>query len=427
MLRGVQSKSACPHRGLLRHAASKGATERVVALRVGVYGMRWIDGAVWVAALLGAGFYLEAQQSAPQKKPAPMMITTGPPAPQKAKPLLPDAFSGWVAAEAPKPVGDLAQLDSANAAALKEYDCIGGLTASYTRGDETLSLKALIFSDVSGTYGAYSFYRQNGWPKAEIGTGATSDKNRVLFWKGNTVVDATFSHIGPMSAAELRELAESLPIPQGNRSLVPPILAVLPQGSLDKKTTHYAQGPAGYAGSGGVLPPQLLGFDRDAEAVTANYSLRSGPATLTLIDYPTPQMAEAQEKLIRDYIKAGSKAQPTFPQPLQDSDQASLEVSRSGPIVALVSGDAIPDESHKLLATVHYSPELVRIPQPGESEISKTSQFLMGVAWLVIIGCSAAVLLGFFLGGGRALYRVARGKPVSTVYEAEFIRLHLED
>jgi hypothetical protein len=389
--------------------------------------MRSINGAVCVAALLGAGFYLEAQQPAPQKKPAPMMVTAGPPAPQKPKTLLPDEFSGWVAAAPPKPVGDLAQLDSANAAALKEYDCIGGLTASYTRGDETLNVKALIFSDVSGTYGAYSFYRQNGWPKADIGTGATSDKNRVLFWKGNTVVDATFSHIGPMSAAELRELAEDLPTPQGNRSLAPPILAVLPQGSLDKQTTHYAQGPAGYAGSGGVLPPQLLGFDRDAETVTANYSLRSGPATLTLIDYPTPQMAEAQEKLIRDYIKAGSKAQPSFPQPLQDSDQASLEDSRSGPIVVLVSGDAIPDESHKLLATVHYSPELVRIPQPGESEISKTSQFLMGVAMLVIIGCSAAVLLGFFLGGGRALYRVARGKPVSTMYEAEFIRLHLED
>ena len=57
----------------------------------------------------------------------------------------------------------------------------------------------------------------------------------------------------------------------------------------------------------------------------------------------------------------------------------------------------------------------------------KTSQLLLGIAMLVIVGCSAAVLLGFFLGGGRALYRVARGKPVSSVYEEEFIRLHLED
>ncbi len=176
-----------------------------------------------------------------------------------------------------------------------------------------------------------------------------------------------------------------------------------------------------------MLPPELVGFDRDAEAVTANYSLNSGPATLTLIDYPTPQMAEAQEKRIRAYIKAGSGAQPAFPKPLPDSDQASLEVRRSGPMVALVSGDAIPDESHRLLAQVHYSADLTRMPQGKENEIVKTSQFLMGVAMLVIVGCSAAVLLGFFLGGGRALYRVARGKPASSVYEVEFIRLHLED
>ena len=388
--------------------------------------MRWIAMAASAAILAGAVLRVEAQQAG-QKKPAPMMVTTGSPTAPKEKPLLPDAFAGWDAVERPSAVTDLAQLDSANAAALKEYSCTGGVLANYKRGSETLSVKALTFNDVSGAYGAYSFFRQNGWPKVDIGTGATSDNNRVLFWKGNTVVDANFSHVGPMSAAEMRELAKGLASPQGNRALPPPILANLPQSSLERQTIHFAQGPAGYAGSGGVLPAELVGFNLDAEAVTANYALTSGSATLTLIDYPTPQLAEAQEKKIRAYIKAGSGAQPAFPKPLADSDQASLEVLRSGPIVALVSGDAIPDESHKLLAQVHYSAELTQMPQDKESEVVKTSQFLMGVAMLVIVGCSAAVLLGLFLGGGRALYRVARGRPASSVYEAEFIRLHLED
>ena len=135
---------------------------------------------------------------------------------------------------------------------------------------------------------------------------------------------------------------------------MPPILADLPKGSLDGQTTHYAEGPAGYVGGGGVLPPELVGFDRGAETATANYSLNSGPATLTIIDYPTPQMAEAQEPRIRAYIKAGSAAQPPWPKALVDSDQASLEVRRSGPLVAIVSGNAIPDESHKLIEMVHY-------------------------------------------------------------------------
>ena len=173
-----------------------------------------------------------------------------------------------------------------------------------------------------------------------------SNHNRVLFWKGSTVIDAAFSHIEPMSAGELRELAARLPVPAGTRALMPPLLANLPQTRLDGQTTHYAEGPAGYTGAGGVLPAELVGFDRGAEAVTANYSLSSGPATLTIIDYPTPQMAEAMEPRIRAYIQAGSQAQPAWPQPLKDSDLASLEVRRSGPLVILVSGDAIPDESH---------------------------------------------------------------------------------
>ena len=207
--------------------------------------------------------------------------------------------------------------------------------------------------------------------------------------------------------------------------MMPPILANLPQHWLDPQTTHYAEGPAGYSGGGGVLPPDLVGFDRGAEAATANYSLASGPATLTIIDYPTPQMAEAMESKIRDYIKAGSKAQPPWTKALQDSDVASLEVRRSGPLVILVSGDAIPDESHRLLETVHFNADLIAIPQPTTSEISKTAQLLEGIAGIVIVGGSAALLLGLFMGGGRALYRIARGKPASSVYDEEFVSINL--
>jgi hypothetical protein len=375
-----------------------------------------------VAALIAA-------QSAPAQSPSSKSGSVKvelPPAPVKPHPLLPDAFAGWVATTPPATVTDAAQADSANAAALKEYEFTHAVSATYKRDGETLTVRALSFIDTSGSYGAYTFYRQNGWTKEDIGTGATLNKNRILFWLGTTVIDATFSNIGPMSASELRELAAQLPAAEGNKAIAPPILSNLPQPSLDKLTTHYALGPAGYAGSGGVLPAAMIGFDRGAEAVTASYSLTSGPATLTIIDYPTPQMAAAQETRFRDYIKTGSKAHPAFPQPLADSDQASLEVRRSGPLVILVSGDAIPDESHKLIESVHFSEELVSIPQPTDSEVNKTGRLLLGIAELVIVGASAAILLGFFLGGGRALYRVARGKPASSVYEVEFISLNLE-
>ncbi len=377
-------------------------------------------------AVLGCGAVFAVAQgeqpTAAEKKSATTIVL--PPSP---KTLLPDDFDGWETAEPSKVVTDPAQIDPANAAALKEYGFNAAVLANYKREGDTLSMRALRFDDASGAYGAYTYYRQNGWPREDIGTGAASDNNRVLFWQGICVVDATFSRIGPMTAGELREIAHRLPVPTGNRGMIPPILANVPQEKLDGQTTHYAEGPAGYAGSGGVLPASLVDFDKGAEAVTANYSLVSGPATLTIIDYPTPQIAEAQEAAIRAYLKAGSQAQPPWPKPLTDSDQTSLEVRHSGPLVVLVSGDAVPDDSHRLLESVHYEASLTAVPEPVESDVEKTSKLLLGIAVLTVIGAAAAIVLGGFLGGGRALYRMARGRPISSVYDEEFIHLDLAE
>jgi hypothetical protein len=362
--------------------------------------------------------------AAPSAKPAPAK-------PEAA--LLPSSFSGWDASSAAKPVNDPAQADPTNAAALKEYGFTDALLADYTRDTYTLKIRALRFVDASGAYGAYSFYRQSGWPKEQIGTGAASDNNRVLFWIGNVVVDAQFSHISAMSGSELRELASTIPLPAGNKSLAPPILVSLPQKDMDGQSTHYALGPAGYTGPSGapnlegVLPPGLVGFDRGAETATASYKLQSGPATLTIINYPTPQMAEAQQKAIAAYLKAGNSPQHPFTKPLQDSNPTALEVRRSGPLVAVVSGDPIADEAHKLLQSVHYEANISALPGQQNNEIQKTAKLIVAIITLVVVMFVAAVLLALFLGGGRALYRHLRGKPMSSVFDEEFIRIDLSD
>lgn len=384
--------------------------------------MRWIA-ILACAAALGGSVPMGAQAKSTPKAAAHL----APQAPPSGRSVLPDAFDGWVMDGAAKTITDPAQADSANAAALKEYGFQNAVEATYKRAGETLTLKALEFDDVTGSYGAYSFYRGTDWPKEDIGSGAASDHNRVIFWRGTAMVDANFSKIHPESAAEMRELAKSLPDVHGNKAVMPPILDLLPKQNLDAQSMHYALGPAGYTSAGGVLPAALVGFDLEAETVTANYPLSSGPATLTLIEYPTPQIAAAQAAKIGAYIRAGAKAQPPFPKALTNSDQASLEVRHTGPVVAVVSGDAIPDESHRLIEMVYYTSDLTAMPQPGESEVQKTSSLLINIAMFVIIVGGAAVLLGFLLGGGRAFYRILRGKPVSSMYEAEFTKLNLKD
>jgi hypothetical protein len=400
----------------------------------------WIPVFLFVAAacievspILAAPFALQMPTSIarPSRPPAPQPAKSASKpsqaGPKSTSALLPASFAGWESSGL-KPTADVAQVDPASVAALKEYGFTDAVLSDYTRDGETLKIKALRFADASGAYGAYTFYRQSGWPREEIGTGAASDHNRVLFWKGNVVVDATFPHVSAMSGSELRELASQIPIPADNKSLAPPILAALPQKYIDAQTTHYALGPSGYVGSGGVLPPDLVSFERGAETVTSEYKLVSGPATLTIINYPTPQMAVAQEKAIAAYLKAGNSPQHPFTKPLQDSNQSALEVKRSGPLVAIVSGDPIQDDAHKLLASFHYEANLASsFSGSGDTEVQKTAKLVVAIITLVAVMFLAALLLALFLGGGRAMYRLMRGKPISAVYDEEFTKLGLSD
>ena len=64
---------------------------------------------------------------------------------------------------------------------------------------------------------------------------------------------------------------------------------------------------------------------------------------------------------------------------------------------------------------------------PSSNEVKKAAKMLVGIAYLTAILGAAALLLGTFLGGGRALWRIMRGKPASAVYEEDFISLNLND
>lgn len=391
-----------------------------------------------LAATFAAPLAISQQSAAPRPsttvdlnlKPGqhPAAAPTAPAAAVSVQPLIPSVFAGWEL-KTSQPLANAVNADPANPAALTEYGYTDGLSADYSRDGQSLHLRALRFQDASGAYGAYTFYRQSGWPKEQIGSGAASDHNRILFWTGNVVIDATLPHVSSMTGSELRELAAAIPQPTGGKLLPPPILANLPQTSLDPQSTHYALGATAYAGSGGVLPPALVAFDHGAEVVTAGYTLRSGPATLTLINYPTPQIAQAQEQAISAYLKAGNSPQHPFTKPLADSNPTVLEVRRSGPLVAVVSGDPIQDDAHRLISLVHYEAEMAgeaaHSRQPFQAVVQDTAKLILGIVSLVAVMFACSLFLAFGFSGIRAAIRVAQGKPVSAVYDLEFIKLDL--
>jgi hypothetical protein len=361
-------------------------------------------------------------EKAPAAKVPPKVVAT----PAAPAPLLPESFAGFDLQGKLEKSTAPGTVDPGNAQVLEEYGFRDFASGTYKNNINSVTLRAMRFGDASGAYGAYTFYRIPGMHPEDIGKNAAVNGNRVIFWNGATVVDANFDHLTAMSAAQLRELAERLPIIGGAAGVPPSLPGFLPRQNLEPTHTRYSLGPQSYARSGGVLPPELIDFGKSPEVLSGGFNLQSGDGTLTIIEYPTPQIAADRERAIAAYLKAGNQTQEPFPAALTESNTQALATRRSGPLVALTSGGIDAADAHRLLDKIHYEAAVTwNNPAGYVPETTKAAKLLVNVVTFCLIACGATLLLGIFLGGGRAAYRVLRGKPASSVEEAEFIKLNL--
>ena len=369
------------------------------------------------------------------KVPAPAATAAEP-----ASDPLPALFAGWQRTAAPEISTDPQVADATNVPVLKEYGFQQLATASYTNGDNKLTLRELRFEDATGAYGAFTFYRVPGTSPEQIGREAAANGKRVLFWQGATLVDATFDHLTVMSAAALRELAGRIPVPSGAKSVPPSLPGYLPTQDREVTFTRYAIGPEAYTRAGGVLPADLVDFGRGAEVLTGTFNEKNGEGQLTLIEYPTPQIAIDRERAIASFLKAGNPSEhpangqtqqapaagQKWSQALNDSNSSALVTRRSGPLVAVTSGGFDDKDATSLIDRVHYEASVSWNKPQAISEPTRAARLLVGVITLFFILGGITILLGIFFGGGRLLVRKLQGKPTSSVDEAEFIKLDLK-
>ena len=342
--------------------------------------------------------------------------------------LLPATFAGWQITRMPDQSTQASASDPGDAVPLQEYGFTRYESARYSRDDGALTVKAMQFGDATGAFGAFTFYRRPTMSAADIGGGGAFDGTRVLFWSGTILVDAKFQRITPMSAGELRDLITQLPKPTGNQATPPRLPDYLPRQHLEQETVRYAIGPQSYRMSGGVLPPDLVDFGRSAEVVTAEYNALGGTGTLTIINYPNSDIAMDRQHAIQAYFASHGSAQYPWTPALTDSNPSAIQLRRSGPLVAVSSGSYSSGVANELLQRVHYE-EIVTLghQKPHVDDPRLVAQIILDVAALVGIFALIAIILGVFLGAGRAALQRSRNKSgLPEDGSSEFIRLNLK-
>ncbi|HEX3373418.1 MAG TPA: DUF6599 family protein [Edaphobacter sp.] len=325
--------------------------------------------------------------------------------------LLPQSFGGWQQGGNSEP--GAVSLTTVNKAALQECGPLRSQVNTYTRNGRTMRVEAVEFGDRTGAYSAFTLaVRPDMKVSKDVGSSDAVGDGVVLFTVGDTLVLASPATEADLPA--LKQLAKVLPKVTGSRGVAPLLPSFVAEQHLAPSGMRYALGPESYAAEGGVLPANSLGWDKSAEAVTANYDEKHGRETVTLLIYPTPQIAQAFEKRLSTGVTGLG---PSF---------ANARVRRDQELVMVASGALPGKEAQALLENVHMK-QLVAVdrymPPVFHQEVQKTFSLLTNIAMLSGVLMGAAVLLGLFLGGGRALIRVLQGKPAAA--EPEFLSLHL--
>jgi len=344
----------------------------------------------------------------------------------QAPALLPEQFGGWQIKGRPQASTDPAAADSTNARVLQEYRFTDLASATYTRDDgRTLKIRAARFADASGAFGAYTFYLQPDMNKEQIGDQGASLGDHVLFYRGHVLVDAQFSKETAMSGAELRELAGTLPKPQGNSGNLPSFIQFFPTRNYVTNTQKYVMGPAALAAVAPPVSADLVDFGASAEASLAHYNTPSGEATLMLISYPTPQLAaehlrhiEAAHQLTRQPTSGISEI----------GGSGTFFDKRTGPIVAVVSGGISDSDAKALLGRVNYEANVTWNTPSESSQVHELYSLILNIVVLCGILAGLAVVAGVAFGGVRILVkRFYPDKVFDRPEQMEFISLHLTE
>jgi hypothetical protein len=345
-----------------------------------------------------------------------------------ASPVLPPEFAGWQMKGSVTRSDDPAAADAANAPVLAEYGFQHLETASYTRDDgRNLVVKAAVFADASGAYGAFTYYYSDEMGQETIGGQAAFLNNRVLFYQGNVLVDAVFDRMSVMSASQMRQLAGLLPLPADNKDKAPSLPTRLPKASdhnLEKNTTKYILGPVTLDRVGAPLGSSLVDFKSGAEVVIGKYGVNAGDATLMLIEYPTPQIAA--ERLRQ--IDASHQITQQQPGVASIVDVGPFFDTRTGPIIVIAAGPLSKSEARSLMSAISYDADVTWNENTYVSKKDNLANFLFNAIVLCGIVVGLALVAGIAFGGLRLLVKRLFPDSVFDRREAvEFISLHLEE
>jgi hypothetical protein len=319
---------------------------------------------------------------------------------QKPVPLenaFPYQFGGWKAWN-----GGLIKVKAASeaeASVLGEAGLFDVMAQSYNKNGKEASVILYELRDPSGAYEVATYFASRGNRGVQVGN---------FFVEGG----------GEASDEDRRDLIEAIH-KKADPTPLPPIRTYLPENGLEDRTERYSLGPNGFKDAANALGQtqavnlfNVAGFESHAEAMFGKYKSGKDEATLLLIDYPTPQLAELHLRHLR--------------RALADAKLSSSSIERKGSLLSIVLAPTSPEYADKLRSSVQYE---TSVTWNEASQTATDPPILSTVAKIFIatgVFMVVTVVIGIAFGGVRIITkRLFPGKVFDRKEQIEVLQLGL--
>jgi hypothetical protein len=290
---------------------------------------------------------------------------------------------------------------------LRESGLVGASTRVYNDGAKSLPITLYTFHDSTGAFEAFTFLR---------GRAASMDTNNAVVVSSNIVL-----WLRGISDANLPELKEILSWAKSASDGVasPPVADYISKKDLELFSERYTEGSVGFiqaakeiGRSDSTSLANEMGFDSHAEAMLAKYKSGKDEATLLLIDYPTPQLAELHMRHLR--------------RALADAKLTTSSIERKGSLLSIVLAPTSAEYAEKLRSSVNYETQ-VTWNEAGQTAtdppiLSTVAKIFIATGVFMVV----TVVIGIAFGGVRIITkRLFPGKVFDRKDQIEVLQLGL--
>lgn len=283
-----------------------------------------------------------------------------------------------------------------------------------TPGPASIAIEVMTLADSRGAYSLLSLFARTRLAQGPPGDYFTAGADGFLLSAGNCLVRIRATAAGDLP----RRVALSVVNRIGRRELKPPTLVRhVPTEHCDPTSIRFFMGPKALQSFGLPVAGIALPIPSDAQAVQALCATQGQKGMLTLIGFPTIQLAE-------DYFDAGAVLNR------DPSRSPPLYTRQTGTLVGILEGNFAPEAADKTLGSIQFSYSIKWIFDKS----SRQGRTIWGVPVRILgtvvrslvftaLLCLISIAAGILIAGGRIFVRKRWGRSD----DSDLIRLKIDE